>query len=1626
MGAVSSWFGAATDDQLREIRSGPSTFKEKEDYFRANNRELPSPFVKNGIRTAKYTWYDFLPRSFCGQFQRLGNIYFLIQTFIMVIGEFSTLYPSPLESWSMIMVLLFVVGLSMCFEARDDYYRWKKDRETNQTSGNRIQFLPSESKSPTEELISWADFCVGDLVFVRNGEAFPSDLVLLTSSELDGNAYVETANIDGETNLKLRSAPKKISDRIQASDKSDAAAAMRNACNTEISCKAAAPNAGIDSFMATLKCGGEEFPCSLPQFLHRGSVLRNTTWAIGMVVYTGAQTKIILNSADPPVKRSTIDKTVDKILYIVIFAQCCLVTVADIGFLIWSSQNIEKKEDLGYYSTWYLIPPGDDEGGYVFPNGLAYWLSYFILFNNFVPINIYVTMDLCNLLQGVFINNDITIYCEETDTAASCRASNLCQELGMIEYIFSDKTGTLTQNVMKLKKVAVGESSFGNTEAKDFDTNLLCKMLNKGTDKQIEDFFVVLAVSHTVVTDKEGAYQAESPDEAALVDGAAEVGYRFNTRRGEQVEVTVAWENKPRTYQIEAINSFNSKRKRMSVVAKMPDGSYELLIKGADNVIFDRCDEKTTDQKMLNNHLNSYSTEGLRTLLVGRRKLSNEEFKAWKQKYDNAATTVGDNRKQLLEECAEEIEKNIEVLGVTAIEDKLQEDVAKTISNLAEAGIKLWVLTGDKVETAINIGYSCKVLVPDMKVIKITETQPDKINLRLERLVQQLRDLSDDDNGADAKVGMQQSLVEINKISLKNMGLVITGPTLTHIMEHEIRRNMLLELGMACKVVIACRVSPLQKSLLVEMVRQGIKPEPITLAIGDGANDVTMIQRAHVGVGISGNEGQQAANVSDFSISRFKYLQRLLLVHGRWNYRRICKVITYVFYKNFCLTLTLLYFSFTTGFSGTSLYDSWVYTSFNIHTMLPICAVGCLDQDVRSETVEMFPALYMTGRLNLDLNSRIIIQYILLAIVHSLIVVFWPYFSYFGLDQTDLGGLYVFGTLVFSCLVFTVQYRVMLITVTWTSITAIVLAISFLGYFLFLVIYGVWYDLSWNFYWVPYQMMGSAIFWVVLFGVPATALYFDFVLHWVSREFFPTVMDFAVEADYMMNKDEVMKNLGKQVKQQLRDQGGVAKEVHEELNDIEMHELEKASAEEKKQGTTKGFDFSHPGATPAPLHRAMTTRKLTEEEKKSLERKDQENNASSSKSQNAGRVNADRKDTHINVSMKGHAFEDTKLHSNRPADESTWCGRFLQQRLPRAQKPLTPRVTMIVLSIVGCFFILIGGLVIMGSNEASYQMVMYEGDRSDYESLGYELDYQDCKLAAARNQTERVCDITMDLKNDMKAPVFVRYGLTNFYQNYQSYAKDHYSYQLDGSTKDTSTQYCKYFNSEDGETYVPCGLQAHSMFNDTFELISPTSITMSEDDISWHVDRNKRFGNPSGYPEFCNSTEYECLYEMYPGVIPEEEGQKNEHFMVWMRTAALGVFMKKYARIDQDLNKGDSIVFRVTARFVTSPFEGGKAIILTKDSWIGGRNTFMGVAMVSMGCVVLLTVAIMCVKECVSPRKLGNVEILEVKAIEAKEVEVQDASKRDKNSFVKIKKKRVSDVPMAWQEPFLEQPQQQA
>lgn len=533
----------------------------------------------------------------------------------------------------------------------------------------------------------------------------------------------------------------------------------------------------------------------------------------------------------------------------------------------------------------------------------------------------FVTIELVKYIQGFLINVDLDIYYPETDTPAICRTSSLVEELGQIEYVFSDKTGTLTCNMMKFRQASIAGLQYSGNVPEDrrahiidgvedgiFDFTRLNENLQKpDLGPYIREFLTLLATCHTVIPERseekpgEITYQAASPDEGALVEGAAMLGYKFTTRRPKSVSIQIA-DGPELEFEVLNICEFNSTRKRMSAILRCPDGKIRVYCKGADTVIFERLGPNNPYAEVTLQHLEDYATEGLRTLCLAMREVPEDEYRRWAAVYDKAATTIN-NRAVELEKAAELIEKDFFLLGATAIEDRLQDGVPETIHTLQTAGIKVWyrphllscdgrltvrVLTGDRQETAINIGLSCKLISEDMNLIIINEESKAATRASLTKKLTAIKQARETSAEADI------------------LALVIDGKSLTFALEKDLEKTF-LDLAVICKAVICCRVSPLQKALVVKLVKRHLKA--ILLAIGDGANDVGMIQAAHVGVGISGVEGLQAARSADVSIGQFRFLQKLLLVHGQWSYHRLSRLILYSYYKNLALAMTQFWVS---------------------------------------------------------------------------------------------------------------------------------------------------------------------------------------------------------------------------------------------------------------------------------------------------------------------------------------------------------------------------------------------------------------------------------------------------------------------------------------------------------------------------------------------------------------------------------------------------------------------------------------------------------------------------------------------------------------------------------------------
>lgn len=1036
-------------------------------------------FVSNVVITSKYNVLTFVPLNLFEQFQKAANVYFLLISIVMYISEVTTLYMESIKAYSTFLTLVVMMMFSACLAAYDDWRRHVADRETNTTPCTIV------GSSGEETQIAWANVKVGQVILVKQNEQLPADMIALACSGEEGSCYVSTMNLDGETNLKTKGSVSSCQAILCKGYTGGPPEKILPCVGLVLgSVMAEAPQRSIHNFSGSVSLKDKPTePLGPREFLLRGTVLRNTAWCLGVVVYTGRDTRVVMNSRKAPLKIANIERVINWSMLVILAFQFMLAVITDIVY------NVGISEFRGY---WYLYPKGGTSL-IVFPEWLGFVITFFVLYSNLMPISLYATIEFCNAAQALFIKSDPEMYDDEFNVTANVRASNLCQEIGQIEYIFSDKTGTLTQNIMDLKKVFVAGQTFGEvTEEKGFKGGDKLLKMAEASKPTLESFLEVLAVAHTVVVSQGGGdvdagkYEAESPDEGALVTETANLGWIFKGKQGTTMHVEFIRDGvtKKLQYKIIALNAFTSTRKRMSMVVQNDKGDYLLLVKGADNVMLER---SAWIDVALEAALTAMAKEGLRTLVIGHRKLNKEEVTTWMAEFTKAQNTI-DNREEALAAAAEKIETGVVLLGATAIEDKLQNDVAGTIVRLRKAGIKLWVLTGDKLETARNIGFSTKVLSDEMTIL-----------------------LLDVEDGAtadtiDKRLKDMESVTNLAAAGKVVAGMMVTGAALELVASNKLHERF-LSIARNCSVLIACRVSPLQKAQMVKLVRQGVKPTPVTLAVGDGANDVPMIQEAQVGVGIYGREGRQAVNSADFAIAQFRFLQRLLLVHGRYNYRRACKFTLYTFWRNAVQVLIMFYYSFCAGASGITLFEDKTRMTFNFVLAAPIIATGMFDCDVSDNIPLENPELYETGRLGMDLGARRMVECLVNAIAHSLLIFFIGLMSWSGMQLLGRGDYYSFGTFVYTCMIIVANYRVCYLNITWNILTVASIAFSVLFYLAFLLIYGKWRALEQPMYEVPYNMFRSGPFWIAVIACPLLSMCLDTATAYFFLQFKPERKD---------------------------------------------------------------------------------------------------------------------------------------------------------------------------------------------------------------------------------------------------------------------------------------------------------------------------------------------------------------------------------------------------------------------------------------------------------------------------------------------------------------------------------------
>ncbi|XP_017889668.1 phospholipid-transporting ATPase ID isoform X6 [Ceratina calcarata] len=1041
---------------------------ETERRIRANNREFNSQFnyANNYIKTSKYSVLTFLPLNLFEQFQRLANFYFLCLLVLQMIPAISSLTPITTA-----IPLIGVLMLTAVKDAYDDFQRHSSDSQVNNRKSQTLR-----GTSLREE--KWSQVQVGDVIRMENDQFVAADVLLLSTSEPNGLCYIETAELDGETNLKCRQC---LTETAEMMDNHE----LIGQFDGEIVCET--PNNLLNKFDGTLTWRERKFPLDNDKIILRGCVLRNTQWCYGVVIFAGKDTKLMQNSGKTKFKRTSIDRLLNLLIIGIVFFLLSMCLFCMIGCGIWESL---VGRYFQVYLPWDSLVPTEPMGGATVI-ALLVFFSYAIVLNTVVPISLYVSVEVIRFVQSFLINWDEEMYYAPTNTHAKARTTTLNEELGQIEYIFSDKTGTLTQNIMTFNKCSVAGKCYGDVidevtgevvdlsetlpaldfsfnkdyepDFKFYDSALLDAV--KRNNEDVHSFFRLLALCHTVMPEEKSGrleYQAQSPDEAALVSAARNFGFVFKERSPNSITIEVM--GKREIYELLCILDFNNVRKRMSVILRK-DGHLRLYCKGADNVIYERLKKGSEDIKAKTlDHLNKFAGEGLRTLCLSVRDLDEQFFNDWKQRHQEAAMSQ-ENRDDKLDAIYEEIEKDMTLLGATAIEDKLQDGVPQTIANLALAGIKIWVLTGDKQETAINIGYSCQLLTDDLTDVFIVDaTTYDGVENQLARYLETIKTTSNHQNRPTLSVvtfrwDKESSDTEYNASrdeqdehemeQATGFAVVINGHSLVHALHPQLEQ-LFLEVSSQCKAVICCRVTPLQKAMVVELIKKN--KNAVTLAIGDGANDVSMIKTAHIGVGISGQEGLQAVLASDYSIGQFRFLERLLLVHGRWSYYRMSKFLRYFFYKNFAFTLCHIWFAFFCGFSAQTVFDPMYISVYNLfYTSLPVMAVGIFDQDVDDKYSLMYPKLYAPGLQNLLFNKKEFCWSAIHGFFASCVLFLVPYGTYKdGVSPKGyvLSDHMLLGSVVATILVIVVTVQIALDTSYWTIVNHIMVWGSLIWYFI--------------------------------------------------------------------------------------------------------------------------------------------------------------------------------------------------------------------------------------------------------------------------------------------------------------------------------------------------------------------------------------------------------------------------------------------------------------------------------------------------------------------------------------------------------------------------------------------------
>uniref|UniRef100_A0A131YPH1 Phospholipid-transporting ATPase n=1 Tax=Rhipicephalus appendiculatus TaxID=34631 RepID=A0A131YPH1_RHIAP len=888
-------------------------------------------FPPNKICNQKYNMFTFFPLVLFNQFKFFLNLYFLVVCLSQFIPDIRIGY--LYTYWG---PLGFVLAVTLIREFIDDCRRYARDREVNsqkfqKLTANGVACIPS------------SDIRVSDLIIIEKNQRVPADMVLLRTTEKSGSCFIRTDQLDGETDWKLR----------VAVDTTQRLPSMEELLEIDACVYAEEPKKDIHSFIGkfTRHDGdGAEDPLNIENTLWANTVVASGT-AIGIVVYTGRETRSVMNNSEARSKVGLLDLEINQL------TKVCVAAVVGLALVM-----ILVK---GFDGPWY-----------------RYFLRFVLLFSYIVPISLRVTLDMGKMVYSWMIQQDKDI------PGTVVRSTTIPEEMGRIVYLFTDKTGTLTQNEMVLKKLHLGSVSYSSESFGDVKSNLKAAYtpgaptvtpsaasatqgvrVRRNMATRVQEAVRAVALCHNVTPVYEGGatdsdeqavaelyqtqptYQASSPDEVALVAWTESVGLELVYRDLNSMKLRTP-HGDILHYTILQTFPFTSERKRMGIVVK-DEGTGEIFffMKGADTVM----SGIVQYNDWLDEECGNMAREGLRTLVVAKKNLTEEQYQEFESRYNQAKVAIQD-RSARTTAVIETLERDLELLCLTGVEDKLQDKVRPTLELLRNAGIKVWMLTGDKLETATSIAKSSR-LVSRSQELHIFESVANRTEARC----------------------------ELNKFRRRNdYALIIRGDALEVCLKFYPREFM--ELACQCPAVVCCRCSPTQKAEVVHLIKQ--YTEKTTCAVGDGGNDVSMIQEADAGIGIVGREGNQASLAADFSVTQFHHIARLLLVHGRYSYKRSAALSQFVIHRGLIISTMQAVFSSVFYFASVALYQGLLMVGYaTVYTMFPVFSL-VLDQDVQPKIALTYPELYKELAKGRSLSFKTFFIWVLISIYQGGIIMY--------------------------------------------------------------------------------------------------------------------------------------------------------------------------------------------------------------------------------------------------------------------------------------------------------------------------------------------------------------------------------------------------------------------------------------------------------------------------------------------------------------------------------------------------------------------------------------------------------------------------------------------------------------